>query len=134
MMAFSRLHRHIALSIILPASLALIPFWGAGVAKAQSIPPGAQADTLADEPPPPPPSSTRAGQTADTAAGRVGERRRADQTDGIEPMARINSRIANRVQSRVRNRIDRNYDPTANATSPFAVAGQATGRATRRDR
>lgn len=83
-------------------------------------------------PPPPPPAPV--GQTAESAAGRVGERQRADQAEGIEPMARIQGRVANRVQSRIRNRIDRHYDPQANAASPFVVAGQAQARATRRSR
>lgn len=91
----------------------------------------------AEAPAPPPPTATpraRAGQTAESAAGRVGERQSRGQTEGIEPMARIEGRVANRVQSRIRNRLDRNYDPQANASSPFAVAGQATARAARRGR
>lgn len=77
--------------------------------------------------PPPPP-----GQTADTAVGRAGERRTREQIDGVQPMARINSRIQNRVQARIRSRIDRYYDPRANAASPFEVAGEATRRASQR--
>jgi hypothetical protein len=141
MKAFSGSNRTGARSTIFAALLALMPFSVSGAAKAQSIDARSQSDILAqtgaqadERPLPPPPSSPRTGQTADTAAGRVGERQRADQADGIEPMARINNRIANRVQSRVRNRIDRNYDPMANASSPFAIAGQATGRTTRRNR
>lgn len=69
---------------------------------------------------------TRQGETARSAAGQTGQRQTRDDVAaeaGIEPMGRINGRIQNRVQSRIRNRIDRYYDPQANATSPFAVAG-----------
>lgn len=65
------------------------------------------------------------GRTADSAAGRIGQRQsRYDTTTIIngEPLARISNRVANRVQSRLRNRIDQNYDPRANASSPFVVA------------
>lgn len=65
-------------------------------------------------------------ETARSAAGRAGERQTRDQVaqdTGIKPMARIESRIQNRVQSRIRNRVDRSYEPQANATSPFAAAG-----------
>lgn len=65
-------------------------------------------------------------ETVRSAAGRAGERQTRDQIAqdaGIKPMARIEARIQNRVQSRIRNRIDRSYDPQANATSPFATAG-----------
>ena len=79
----------------------------------------------------PAPSEARqtVGRTAESSAGRVGERQRRDQADGIEPLARIEGRLTNRVQSRIRNRIDRNYDPLANATSPFMVAGDAQPQA-----
>ncbi|WP_055785711.1 MULTISPECIES: hypothetical protein [unclassified Sphingomonas] len=69
---------------------------------------------------------TRQGETARSAAGQAGQRQSREQIAqdaGIEPMGRINGRVQNRVQSRIRNRIDRYYDPQANATSPFAVAG-----------
>ncbi|KQM21455.1 hypothetical protein ASE73_15505 [Sphingomonas sp. Leaf24] len=69
---------------------------------------------------------TRQGETARSAAGQTGQRQTREELAaevGIEPMGRINGRIQNRVQSRIRNRIDRYYDPQANATSPFAVAG-----------
>ncbi len=69
---------------------------------------------------------TRQGETARSVAGQTGQRQTRDEVAveaGIEPMGRINGRIQNRVQSRIRNRIDRYYDPQANATSPFAVAG-----------
>lgn len=72
------------------------------------------------------------GRTADTAAGRVGERRSREQVDGVGPMGRVNNRIQNRVQARLRNRIDRNYDPRANATSPFTVAGDAAQSSSQR--
>lgn len=65
------------------------------------------------------------GQTADSAAGRIGQRRGRDagaRTIDAAPMARIDTRIRNRVQNRLRNRIDRNYDPRDNAAAPFAVA------------
>lgn len=96
-----------------------------------------RGDTETDfQAPPPPPArlTPREGQTADTAAGRAGERRTRDQVDGVRPLARIDNRVQNRVQSRLRNRIDRNYDARANATSPFAVAVEATQRAGRRGR
>ncbi|MCW4463467.1 hypothetical protein OK349_17300 [Sphingomonas sp. BT-65] len=67
----------------------------------------------------------RAARTAETDAGRIGQRQTredAARETGIEPMARISNRIANRVQNRLRSRIDRFYDPRANATSPFGVA------------
>lgn len=77
----------------------------------------------------------REGQVARSAVGKVGERQTRDEpVEGIEPMARLDSRIQNRVQSRIRNRIDRNYDPQANVTSPFAVAQDQTRSATRRRR
>lgn len=67
------------------------------------------------------------GRTARSSVGQVGQRQTrdtaADQA-GIKPMARIASRVQNRVQSRIRNRIDRYYSPQANATDPFAVAGE----------
>lgn len=69
---------------------------------------------------------TRQGETARSAAGQAGQRQTREEVAaeaGIEPMGRINGRVQNRVQSRIRNRIDRYYDPQANATSPFAVAG-----------
>ncbi|WP_242121437.1 hypothetical protein [Sphingomonas lacusdianchii] len=69
---------------------------------------------------------TRQGETARSVAGQTGQRQTREEVAaevGIEPMGRINGRIQNRVQSRIRNRIDRYYDPNANATSPFAVAG-----------
>lgn len=69
---------------------------------------------------------TRQGETARSAAGQIGQRQTREEVvaeAGIEPMGRINGRIQSRVQSRIRNRIDRYYDPQANATSPFAVAG-----------
>lgn len=81
------------------------------------------------------PSETDAlpGRTAESAAGRVGQRQtREEAVEGIEPMTRISNRINNRVQSRIRNRIDPNYDPQANATSPFAVAEEETRAAQRR--
>ncbi len=80
---------------------------------------------------------TPPGQTATSTAGRAGQRRTREQIAqdaGIEPMGRINGRIQNRVQSRIRNRIDRYYDPQANATSPFAVAGDQLRTAGRRVR
>lgn len=72
-------------------------------------------------------SPTRTGEVAQSQVGQAGQRQTreiVDQKLGVNPMARINTRLQNRVQSRVRNRIDRNYDPTANATSPFAVASE----------
>lgn len=69
---------------------------------------------------------TRQGETARSAAGQTGQRQTREEVAaeaGIEPMGRIANRVQNRVQSRIRNRIDRYYDPQANATSPFAVAG-----------
>lgn len=73
------------------------------------------------------------GRTADSAAGRIGQRQSRESTTTAingEPLARIGNRIANRVQSRIRNRIDQNYDPRANATSPFVVAGDRVRAAT----
>lgn len=82
----------------------------------------------------PPLPETRQGETARSAAGQAGQRQTREAVAaeaGIEPMGRINGRIQNRVQSRIRNRIDRYYDPQANATSPFAVAGDQTRTAGR---
>lgn len=79
---------------------------------------------------------TRAGQTARSSVGQVGQRQTREQAaPSIEPMGRIASRVQNRIQSRIHNRIDRYYDPRANATSPFATAGEqarTAGRARRR--
>lgn len=76
------------------------------------------------------------GRVANSAVGQAGQRWTREQAvPGITPLSRIDSRIQNRVQSRIRNRIDRDYDPQANATSPFAVAGEETrnaGRSRRR--
>lgn len=66
------------------------------------------------------------GRTARSSVGQVGQRQTSDtaaQQAGIKPMARIASRIQSRVQNRIRNRIDPSYDPQANATDPFAAAG-----------
>lgn len=71
----------------------------------------------------PSPRAAPPGRVADSAFGKVGQRRtRGQPVAGIETTARMGSRIQNRVQSRLRNRIDRNYDPQANAKDPFAVA------------
>ena len=66
------------------------------------------------------------GHIATSSVGEAGQRQTREQAaqEGIEPLARIDSRIQNRVQSRLRNRIDRDYDPQANAASPFEVAGE----------
>lgn len=73
--------------------------------------------------------STSLGQLAESAAGQVGQRQTAGNSQAhIEPLGRLNNRIANRVQNRIRNRIDRSYDPTANTTSPFEVATEQTTR------
>ncbi|MEH3158277.1 MAG: hypothetical protein PGN08_04685 [Sphingomonas taxi] len=75
------------------------------------------------EQPIPPPVIYRAGRTADTSVGEVGQRQDHGQTiAGTKPSMRIAGRLQTRVQNRLRNRIDRNYDPTANASNPFAVA------------
>ena len=67
-----------------------------------------------------------------SSVGETGRRlERGQVVDGIEPGGRINSRVANRVQLRLRNRIDRFYDPSANAASPFAVAGEQVSAANR---
>lgn len=90
---------------------------------AQQVPVADQAPL----PPPPPP----AARTPEAGNGRIGQRQTKDgvaRETGIEPMARLQTRVANRVQSRLRNRIDRNYDPSANATSPFVVAGEQARR------
>lgn len=66
-------------------------------------------------------------RTADTGIGEVGQRQTTRDGPAMQdPLDRIASRINNRVENRVRNRIDRNYDPTANATSPYAVADLQT--------
>lgn len=67
------------------------------------------------------------GRTAGSSVGQVGQRQTRDTAAdeaGIKPMARIGNRVQNRVQNRIRNRIDRYYSPQANATDPFAVAGE----------
>lgn len=64
------------------------------------------------------------GDNPDAGAGTVGQRQtRESSKANIDPIARINNRVSNRVQSRIRSRIDRYYDPTANAASPFEMAG-----------
>ncbi|MBN2974450.1 hypothetical protein JW805_20900 [Roseomonas aeriglobus] len=78
-----------------------------------------------------PPRPVQDGQTAELGANRVGQRQsvtQAAEEARVTPMARLNGRIQNRVQARIRNRIDRYYDPTANATSPFVIAGQKVQR------
>ncbi|TKD51878.1 hypothetical protein [Sphingomonas baiyangensis] len=85
----------------------------------------AQTRPGADQDAPPPVIDPRPVRAPEVSAGRIGERQtRADAAaeSGIRPLERRTTRIANRVQLRLRNRIDRNYDPTANATSPFAIA------------
>ncbi|QHD70719.1 hypothetical protein GS397_26800 (plasmid) [Sphingobium yanoikuyae] len=73
--------------------------------------------------------STYLGQLAESAAGQVGQRQTAGNSQAhIEPLGRLNNRIANRVQNRIRNRIDRYYDPRANTTSPFEVAAEQNKR------
>jgi hypothetical protein len=70
---------------------------------------------------------SQSARTADTGIGEVGQRQTARDGPAMQdPLDRIASRIHNRVENRVRNRIDRNYDPTANATSPYAVADSQT--------
>lgn len=71
----------------------------------------------------------RAGRTAGSSAGQVGERQSRDAEAvrvGVRPIGRIAGRIQSRVQNRIRNRIDRNYDPQSNAADPFAVAEDQT--------
>lgn len=69
----------------------------------------------------------RTARTADTDIGEVGQRQTMRDGPAMQdPLDRIASRINNRVENRIRNRIDRNYDPTANATSPYAVADSQT--------
>ncbi len=81
------------------------------------------------------PALTQEGRTASSAAGEVGQRqRRADSSTGVALPERVDGRIMNRVQSRIRNRIDRYYDPQANASSPFAIAGEQARAASRRTR
>lgn len=66
---------------------------------------------------------------AEIGNGAVGQRQTREETPvNTAPLERIDSRIANRVQNRIRNRIDRYYDPSANATSPFEVAGDQARR------
>lgn len=73
--------------------------------------------------------SMPAGQLAESAAGQVGQRQIASNSQvHIEPLGRLNNRIANRVQNRIRNRIDRYYDSRANTTSPFEVAAEQSTR------
>ncbi|OYW44562.1 MAG: hypothetical protein B7Z33_12140 [Sphingomonadales bacterium 12-68-11] len=82
------------------------------------------------DPPEPPVTSQNEGirelgQTAETAAGNVGERQGTrNGTRADDPLGRISNRIQNRIQNRIRNRIDPNYDPNANATAPFETAEQ----------
>lgn len=74
------------------------------------------------------------GRTARSSVGQVGQRQTRDTAAdeaGIKPMARIASRVQNRVQNRIRNRIDRYYSPQANATDPFAVAGEQARKVSR---
>ena len=71
------------------------------------------------------------GRTADSSAGRAGERQTGDMAIVVQPTARVNGRIANRVQSRISNRIDRNYDPQPNVSSSFKTTGEAAARAGR---
>ena len=69
------------------------------------------------------------GRTAESSAGRAGERQVGDPENVVEQTARINGRIANRVESRVRNRIDRSYKPQPNSSSPFRSAGEVAAQA-----
>jgi hypothetical protein len=71
------------------------------------------------------------GKTAESSAGRAGERQTGAQATGVKPLARINGRIANRIESRIVNRIDRTYDSSTNALSPFIIASDATAKAGR---
>jgi len=73
-----------------------------------------------------------AGRIADAGTGQIGQRQtRTQVAPHVEPLGRIQNRVANRVQNRIRNRIDRDYDPTANAASPFRVAGEQARRTPR---
>lgn len=83
------------------------------------LPPSLQTRAVVEAPVP--------GRTAGAASGRVGQRQTREneaQLTGTSPLVRVSNRVSNRVQSRLRNRIDRYYDPTANATSPFRIAGE----------
>ena len=99
--------------------------------------PPSQTDVDQDQQPLPPQPQTplqAAGRPVESAAGSVGQRQTREDTTGVEPLGRLDSRISNRVQSRLRNRIDRYYDPRANAASPFAVAEEQTRAAGKRTR
>lgn len=85
------------------------------------------------EQPAPTSRANQAGNTANTAAGKVGERQSMrGQAIGAQPMARIDSRIQNRVNSRVQSRIDKNYQSQASAADSFAVAEEQTRSPRRR--
>lgn len=91
-----------------------------------AVPCGAQARDVAQD------REAAGGSNADVGSGIVGQRQtREDSGVNIAPMGRIESRITNRVQSRIRNRIDRYYDPSANAASPFEVAGDQVRKSPR---
>lgn len=65
----------------------------------------------------------KAGRTAETGAGEVGQRQETDQVaPNIESMGRINNRIQNRVENRLDSRIDRDRDSTSGTISSFEGA------------
>lgn len=121
---------HVAVLISLGLTLATSP----AIAQSRSPQSATSAAPVQDEDMPLPqqqrqrsPLDTNpSGRTLHSSAGQVGQRQTRDtaaQQTGIKPMARIASRVQNRVQNRIRNRVDRYYNPQANATDPFAVAG-----------
>jgi hypothetical protein len=64
------------------------------------------------------------GTTADTSAGRVGQRQERDRSPvNVAPMERISSRVATRVESRIQNRIDRNYVGQSGVADAITTAG-----------
>lgn len=74
------------------------------------------------------------GQTAQSTAGQVGQRRTREdvaQDSGVVATSRIGNRIQNRIHTRIYNRIDRYYTPQADAASPFADAEEQTRAAGR---
>lgn len=103
-------------------AIAAVFFMSASVS-AQTRSTQTQRQDDAWEQPAPASRANQAGNTANTAAGKVGERQATrGQAIGAQPMARIDSRIQNRVNSRIQSRIDKNYQSQASTADPFAVA------------
>lgn len=64
-------------------------------------------------------------QVAQSAAGRVGQRQKIEETDvHFKPIGRIQSRIQNRIQSRIPQRIDSSYSLSVDTVGSFEAASE----------